>query len=126
MSHGLYAIVRCVPNTMVGEFINVGVIVLYTVSGEWGFKQIRNYNHLKLLAKENEIQWVEDFFDSLPTKPVDYAPRAGSDTEQASNWLVALCGSLRSVIQLSKPLPTKFTSVEDEIDSCFKMFILED
>jgi len=126
MSHGLYSIVRCVPNTMVGEFINVGVIVLDTVSGEWGFRQVRNYDHLKLLAKGNEVQWVQDFFDSLPTKPIEYAPKAGTDTERASNWLVALDGSLRSVIQLSKPLPNRFENIEDEINSCFKMFVIED
>lgn len=124
---GLYSIVRYVPNVMTGEFINVGVILLNTVSGEWGYRKIDKYNHLNLLADENGIKVTEAFFESLPRNSIAYAPKAGTDTENAKNWLFALAGSNRSTIQLSDPLTTLFESeIEEELDKLFNIFIIED
>ena len=124
---GLYSIVRYLPNVNVGEFINVGVILLNTVSGEWGYRRIDKYNHLNLLADEHAIKVVEAFFESLPRNSLAYAPKAGTDTENAKNWLFALVASNRSTMQMSEPLPTLFEgTIEEEIDKLFNMFIIEE
>lgn len=122
----VYTIIRYLPNPLVGEFINVGIVVLDPRSGEWGFRQVRDYKHLFRLADEKSAGIIENFFDSLPNNAVAYAPKAGTDTERASNWLTAMEASNRSVVQLSTPMPTLSSVIEDRIDELYDLFIIEE
>ena len=122
----VYAVVRYLPNPTIGEFINIGIILLDPKSGEWGYRQVRKYKHLFRLTDGKGEDVVKNFFDSLPNNTINYAPRAGTDTEKEPNWLNALYSNMRGVIQFSTPLPTLSSVLEDTIDELYDLFIVEE
>lgn len=115
----LYALIRCVPNTATGEFINIGAIALNPHTGDWAIRRVTDDSHARKLADSRALDVAFGFI-------TDLAATLRTTPEPASEeWLARLHHDHRNIVQLSQPAPIVADSTADALDVVFKAMIVD-
>ena len=123
----LYSIVRFVPDSFRGEFVNVAVIAGSEDTGEWMVRRVDNVQHARRLGGRAPIApvWsyldnVETLIDQLSEDQLDATP-----TELSRSWLQEEHRRLRNLVQLTPPTAVVADNVEDATNMMFEAFVVD-
>lgn len=125
----VYSLIRFVPDSARGEFINVGAIAGSEESSDWAVRQIGNPVRARALDDSNALDAVWAFIDRLG-KEIDqyqssldslFGPHRSLDEE----WVALLHRDHRNVVQLTYPTPMVAESAEGALDTIFDLMIVD-
>jgi len=125
----VYSLIRFVPDSARGEFINVGAIAGSEESSDWAVRQISNHVRARALDDSNALDAVWAFIDRLG-KEIDqyqasldslFRPHRSLDEE----WIALLHRDHRNVVQLTYPTPMVAESAEGALDKIFDLMIVD-
>jgi hypothetical protein len=123
----LYSIVRFVPDTFRGEFVNVAIIAGSESTGEWMVRRVDNIQHARRLAGNAPITpvWsyldnVENLIDQLTEDQLRDAP-----AELSRAWLQQEHRRLRNLVQVTPPTAVVADSIEDATNMMFEVFVVD-
>lgn len=112
----LYSVVRYVPDTARGEFINVGAVAVSSVTGEGGVRQVDNPARARRLSSGPTLRAVWAYLDYLSG-----LLESNSDAE----WLFKVWGDANNVVQLTEPAPISAESPDEALDILFDLYIVD-
>ncbi len=113
-----YAVVRYVPDTARGEYVNVGAVVVSPETGEGGVRQVENPARARRLAGGVRLKSVWAYLDYLSGLVEQHV---GGDP----SWLNRAYSDANNVVQLSSPAPISAESAEAALDAVFDLFIVD-
>jgi hypothetical protein len=124
-----YAVVRYVPDTFRGEFVNIAVIVGSESSGEWEIRMAGNPSHARRLDNGKGLEAVWAYINSTE----DLIERSAADGPESSinpiqlnrAWLEDECRRLRNLVQITPPSAVMAESASDAIEKLFDVFVVD-
>ncbi|SCX37944.1 Protein of unknown function [Klenkia marina] len=129
MAKYIYALVRCVPEPITGEFINVGAIAGDPTTGDWGVRHVENFSRVQKIADVSAIDATMHFLATLSSRAEDQemlAVDGFNDGEHLSEAALALWhGELNNVVQLSRPRPVIAADAEAALDLVFSRMLID-
>lgn len=122
-----YWLVRYVPDTVRGEYVNIGLVVGGSHT-DWAFRRVERLTRAKALGgpTEGAEDWLTNFerklagladFRLFPTDEVDARPSVG--------WVEALRRRLSNTVQLSAPRVARGDSAEHLADLLFAALVVD-
>lgn len=123
-----YAVVRYVPDTFRGEFVNVAVIVGSEKSGEWEIRTADNPRHARRLGDDKGLESVWAYInnvEALIERSAMDAPGATDSIQPSRTWLEDEHHRLRNLIQISPPTAIVADSASDALDKLFDVFVVD-
>ncbi|HEY5853622.1 MAG TPA: DUF3037 domain-containing protein [Aldersonia sp.] len=122
-----YWLVRYVPDTVRGEYVNIGLVVGGRHT-DWAFRRVERLTRAKALggATEGAVDWLNNFerklagvadFKLFPTDEVDVRPSVG--------WVEALRRRLSNTVQLSEARVARGDSAEHLADLLFAALVVD-
>ncbi len=124
----VYSVIRFVPDTVRGEFINVGLICGSEESSEWDIRTITNQRRARQLDDRGFLPRVWDFIDDIGRK-VDKnnenLQRGLFEHEISAKWLEDLSTISNNLLQFTPPAIVVAESIEEAGDLLFEDFIVE-
>ncbi len=123
----LYSIVRFVPDTFRGEFVNVAVIAGSESTGEWMVRRVDNVQHARRLGGNVPITPVWNYLDNIESL-IDQSTEnqlAVDPNEMNRNWLLREHRRLRNLVQITPPTAVVADSIEDAISMMFDAFVVD-
>ena len=126
----VYSVIRFVPDTVRGEFINVGILVGSDKSSEWDIRTLGSLKRARTLDEKGLLPLVWTFIDDIGRQLDRYNEAIqlglfGSDEGQISEeWLTQICQQSRNVVQFSNPAIIDADDVNAAINALFEQFIV--
>ena len=123
----IYSVVRFVPDTFRGEFVNVAVIAGSEETGEWLVRRVDNARHPRRLDPTTPITPVWAYLDGVEAV-IDGLGNDLSGTEPGElnrDWLEAEHRRLGNIVQLTAPRATVADTAEAAADSIFEQFVVD-
>lgn len=125
----LFSVLKFVPDSVRGEFINIGAIVGSDESNEWGLRIIDNYSRAKKIDSSDMLPAVINHVTTLASEIDDFNASQNSmlpnSTEINSAWLQNLRDASQNLLQLTSPTPIIANDINHAFDVIFDEFILE-
>ncbi len=123
----IYSIIRFVPDTARGEFINVGVLAGSEETGEWDIRTVSNQKRARNLDDQDALPAVWQFLNEVGRLVDNNDPNERLVVEQrlTEQWLNELWQTSNNVIQFSQPTPINAATLDDAISSLYGTFILD-
>lgn len=112
-----YSVVRFVPDTFKGEFVNVGLIVGSSEAGQWRVRRLSNWERARRFRNGAPIRAVLDYLDGLEdlAKDAEEAAEVGSATNLDVVWLASEHRRLNNLVQLTVPRAVAGDDVVDAV-----------
>lgn len=125
-----YAVVRYVPDTFRGEFVNVAVIVGSEKSGEWEIRTADNPRHARRLGDSKGLESVWAYINNVQALIEQSVMDAPEDEiinsiQPSRAWLENEHHRLRNLIQISSPTAILADSASDALDKLFDVFVVD-
>ena len=123
----IYSVVRFVPDTFRGEFVNVAVIAGSEETGEWLVRRVGNTRHPQRLDPTTPITPVWAYLDGVVAVIDSLGDDAGTSEfgELNRDWLEAEHQRLGNIVQLTSPRAMVADSVEAAAASMFEQFVVD-
>ena len=124
-----YSVVRFVPDSFRGEFVNVAVIVGSEDSGEWEIRMADNPQHARRLDNGKGIEAVWAYLDSVQelinTSSEDEVDQYPHDARPGRAWLETEHVRLRNLVQITPPTAIAADSVNAALEKLFDIFVVD-
>jgi hypothetical protein len=118
-----FSLLRFVPDTARGEFVNLGAIAGDSEVADWNLRLISNMKRARAIDSEGHLPAAMSFLaelqERLPEEDDD------SETSFALEDLNVLAASMNNVIQLTHPEPIVASDAEDALDSLWRNLLLD-
>lgn len=118
-----FSLLRFVPDTARGEFVNVGAIAGDGDVADWDLRLISNMKRARAIDSEGHLpaamSFVAELQERLPVEDDDES--AGFALEDLSE----LAGSMNNVIQLTSPEPIVAADAEEALDLLWRNLLLD-
>lgn len=125
----VYSLIRFVPDSARGEFINVGAIAGSEESSDWAVRQIGNPVRARALDDSNSLDAVWAFIDRLGKEIDQYQSSLeslfGPQRSLNEEWIALLHRDHRNIVQLTYPTPMIAESAEEALDKVFDLMIVD-
>lgn len=125
-----YSIVRFVPDSFRGEFINVAVIAGSAESGEWAIRWVQNPQRARRLdggarldAVFAYLYGIDALLERKAEEQLELDPDSGDQLD--STWLHREHERLRNLVQLTAPAPVIAENVDQAIAKIFDVFVVD-
>ncbi len=125
-----YSIVRFVPDSFRGEFVNVAVIAGSAESGEWSIRWVQNPQRARRLdggarleAVFAYLHGIDALLERTSEEQLELDPDSGDQLDRA--WLHREHERLRNLVQLTAPAPIIAENVDRAIDQVFDVFVVD-
>lgn len=110
----VYSVIRFVPNPILGEFVNVGIIAGNDKTSDWTVRWLDNMARAKALAKtlapntflflKSYVSELDELVELSAKSPTELVP-VGARLRIDETWLAEMHASRDNVIQFTRPLP---------------------
>lgn len=125
----VYSLIRFVPDSARGEFVNVGAIVGSEESSEWEVRQVENPVRARALDNRNSLGAVWTFIDRLGNQIDEFEHGSmslfGPSVELSEEWLERVYRDHQNVVQLSTPTPMVADSADEALERVFDLLVLD-
>jgi hypothetical protein len=125
-----YSIVRFVPDSFRGEFINVAVIAGSAESGEWAIRWVQNPQRARRLdggarldAVFTYLYGIDALLERKSEEQLELDPDSGDQLDSA--WLYREHERLGNLVQLTAPAPVIAEDVDQAIAQVFDVFVVD-
>ena len=116
-----YSVVRYVPDTARGEFVNVGVLLFNTQDGTWRFRQVSDWSRAQKFGTIGSLASLKSVLED-----VHYAIHADLFSEAAADsWLSKLHSDHRNVVQFTEPSSLSAVDPDQALKIAWETFIFE-
>jgi hypothetical protein len=120
-----FSLIRFVPDTARGEFVNIGAIAGDDESEDWDVRWISNYARARALDSAGLLPAAKAFTATLDERVADLdRPSLGSDPPSMA-WLGRLADEMNNVVQVSTPVPVAAESAEAALDLVFERLLVD-
>ena len=124
-----YSIVRYVPDSFRGEFVNIAAIVGNAETYEWQVRRVTNSTRARSLGSTTSLSAVWRYLDDLE----NIIAELSDDTAEADlsippldrAWLQAEHRRLRNLVQLTDPSAIIADDVDEAVRKVFDTFIVD-
>lgn len=118
-----FSLLRFVPDTARGEFVNLGAIAGDSEVADWDVRFISNMKRAKAIDSEGHLPAAMSFLAELQER----LPVEDDDDEStfALEDLTALAASMNNVVQLTKPEPIVASDAEEALDFLWRDLVLD-
>lgn len=124
-----YSVVRYVPDSFRGEFINVAVITGSAETCEWRIRRVENAARARGLGTDSSLTAVWKYLDDVESVIADLT----DDTAEAApdvvsidrEWLLKEHKRLRNLVQLSAPTAIVANDLDDAVRKLSDTFIVD-
>lgn len=125
----VYSVIRYVPDTARGEFVNVGAIVGNEETAEWRVRQISNPTRARQFDDRAALEAAWSFIDRIG-REIDRFEQANEslfdpEVELDERWLARLHKRHRNLVQLSPPTPVVAETADEAMDRVFGQLVLD-
>lgn len=120
----MYSVIRFVPDTVRGEFINIGIIVGVVTNADdpnmgniWKFRLTEDWGRATRLDEFSLLPAVQEYLkDELPVIMTEWNEAGKGDFER-------LRGDWRNLVQLRALLPSIGVSSDEQLDGLMEIFV---
>jgi len=117
-----FSLLRFVPDTARGEFVNLGAIAGDSEVVDWELRLISNMKRARAIDSEGHLPAAMSFLAELQERlPVE----DDDETSFALEDLNLLAASMNNVIQLTRPEPIVATDAEEALDFLWRDLVLD-
>ncbi|MCM3850105.1 DUF3037 domain-containing protein [Pseudonocardia sp. DR1-2] len=124
-----YSIVRYVPDSFRGEFINVAVVVGSDVSQEWQIHRVGNTSRATQLGNKSSLSAVWhylDEIDELIAEATDETSEVLTSTHTLDReWLLVEHQRLRNVVQTTRPAPVIADDINEATEKVSDLHLVD-
>jgi hypothetical protein len=112
-----YSVLRFVPDSARGEFVNLGVIAGSDVAEDWSFRMLANPIRVKAIDDRGALPGAFTFVDHL-LESIEAVEGVGADdvAPMSLALLEQLHGEMQNIVQFTVPTPVVADSSEDALD----------
>lgn len=127
----IYSVVRFVPDTVRGEFVNVGVLAGSDESSEWDIRTVGNQKRARSLDEKGLLGLVWSFVDDIGrevdrhTEAVQKSLFDSTGSKISEEWLTELSQQSRNVVQFSTPAVIVAGDIDEALNDLFEQFIVD-
>jgi hypothetical protein len=125
-----YSVVRFVPDSFRGEFVNVAVSAGSAETGEWGLRWVDNPQRARRLeggprlnAVWTYLESVEALIERLLEEQLVLKPDAASQLDRG--WLQREHLRLRNLVQITAPAPFVAADLDEALTETFATFVVD-
>jgi len=121
-----YSMLRFVPDSARGEFVNIGAIAGDDDSGDWELRLIQNPRRAKAIDDQSRLGTALAFADVVQEHiaAVDQAPGTGQEP-MSTALLERWAREMQNVVQVSAPTPIVASSAEAALDVVFLELVVD-
>ena len=127
-----YWVLRYVPDTLRGEFVNVGVVV-GDGSNDWAIRRVQSLGRASKLGGDAKraAGWLSRIESRFPSDSPNYRlfESAGniypSSDQPIGVWLESTRARLNNSVQISAPVPVAAASAREAVDRLFRVLVLD-
>jgi hypothetical protein len=117
-----FSLLRFVPDTARGEFVNLGAIAGDSEVVDWDLRLISNMKRARAIDSEGHLPAAMSFLAELQERlPVE----DDDETNFALEDLEVLAASMNNVIQLTRPEPIVASDAEEALDFLWRDLVLD-
>lgn len=117
-----FSLLRFVPDTARGEFVNLGAIAGDSEAADWDLRLISNMKRARAIDSEGHLPGAMSFLAELQERlPVEDDEETGFALED----LNVLASSMNNVIQLTRPEPIVAEDAEEALDVLWRDLVLD-
>lgn len=125
-----FSILRFVPDTLRGEFVNLGVIVGSDQTGEWDIRLNESYKRARRIDTDDVIDSAVSLVVDLGRKFDEYndaieEERAPSDPISI-DWLRDYASQSRNLLQVTPPSAVSAENIDEALTLLFRHFVFTD
>lgn len=124
-----YSVVRYVPDSFRGEFVNVAVIVGNPDSCEWRIRRVGNTSRARGLGVSTSLTAVWKYLDDVEEAVADLTDDVSEANPEAPQldraWMEAEHRRLRNLVQLSEPAAVIADDVDEASRKVFDTFVVD-
>lgn len=120
-----YSLIRFVPDTARGEFVNVGAIAGDDTSSEWELRVVSNLRRAKAIDDRGVLAKAMAYVASFEDHISDNLELVGTAQPMSSALLRQRANDLHNVVQLTAPAPVAADSAEQALDIVFEQLVLD-
>jgi hypothetical protein len=125
-----FSILRFVPDTLRGEFVNLGVIVGSDQTGEWDIRLNESYKRARRFDTDDVIDSAVPLVVDLGRKFDEYndaieEERAPSDPISI-DWLRDFASQSRNLLQVTPPSVISADNINEALSLLFRQFVFTD
>ena len=123
-----YWLIRYVPDTIRGEFVNVGVLVGED-GGDWAIRRVRSFRRANRLGGDaaQAEAWLSEFEQRIADHhlPPLYSLDGRENESVSSGWVRSRQDRLNNSIQISSPRPVEASSASEGVELLFALLVTE-
>ena len=117
-----FSLLRFVPDTARGEFVNLGAIAGDSEVADWDLRLISNMKRARAIDSEGHLPAAMSFLAELQEQlPVEDEDETGFGLEALS----AMAASMNNVIQMTKPEPIVASDAAEALDLLWRDLLLD-
>jgi hypothetical protein len=125
----VYSVIRFVPNTARGEFVNIGAIVGSDEANDWIVRQVGNMGRARKLGDARVLDGALAFLNRIDDE-VDAHNDAVEQmlalpTRVTEEWLIRMWGECNNTVQFSQPAPIEAADAGAAMEVIFQNLILD-
>lgn len=125
-----FSVLRFVPDTLRGEFVNLGVIVGSDQTGEWDIRLNESYKRARRFDTDDVIDSAVPLVVDLGRKFDEYndaieEERAPSDPISI-DWLRDFASQSRNLLQVTPPSVISADNINEALSLLFRQFVFTD
>jgi hypothetical protein len=120
-----FSLIRFVPDTARGEFVNIGAIAGDETADDWSLRWISNFARAKAIDAQELLPTAKAFTAVLDAR-FAALDRPTLDTRPPTlAWLRQLAIEMNNVIQVTEPAPVVADSAEAALDLVFERLLVD-
>lgn len=119
-----FALIRFVPDSARGEFVNIGAIAGDDDAGDWAVRWISNFARAKALDSPGYLPTAKAFTALLDERFGEELDELSGDVPTA-DWLGSLAVEMNNVVQITDLAPVVADSAEAALDLVFDRLVVD-
>ncbi len=121
-----YSVLRFVPDSARGEFVNFGAIAGDDESGDWELRLIQNLRRAKAIDDHSRLGIALAFADVIEAHiaALDRLPETGAE-RMSAQLLERWADEMQNVVQVSRPAPIVAQSATNALDIVFSEHVVD-
>lgn len=122
----VYSIIRFVPDTARGEFVNIGAIAGSDATGEWEMRTVTNKKRARSLDDAEILGRVLSVVDDIERKIERTSSELALDSDMASEiWLRRLSEEHNNALQFTEPIPIVAENADEVLRFAFRELVAD-
>ena len=125
----IYWLLRYVPDSLRGEFINIGVVVGQREGDDWALRRIHDLGRANRLGGDarRSQNWLLRLQAMIDPQAVAHEPlfayEVGAERHLDAGWMERARRQQRNNIQISEPRPVRAVSASEAADQLFAVLV---